>query len=156
MKTSTETTSQPEQRVRDLGTLTPKGDVSIKFLALKAQTTSRKRQKEHKIQKGWGSTRKQEPLNLHEQSAQEDMETEGACTRPIPVCTKSSASILWLLLLCLWWEFWAASLGLFSVCWFVLTTLNMIVFVLAYIFNNLIVTYTYWEWENQFSPVEWH
>lgn len=58
-------------------------------------------------------------------------------------------------------------------CWFTLFIFNVTVFVLSYYFailqkwmnenlairikvNNQSVTYTCWEWENQFHPTEWY
>lgn len=50
----------------------------------------------YKIQRGWITPRKQDPLNEHEQCSYELTKTEATCTRRAQDCTRPSVYILWI------------------------------------------------------------
>lgn len=85
---------------KDLGTLIPKWDASIKSLPRAQGTTRKQQQKERKNQRGQRSPKPQGPLHHHEQHSYELTETGAACPGPAQVCTRASVLILGLPMQC--------------------------------------------------------
>jgi hypothetical protein len=57
------------QGARDLETLSPKWDLSIKPLLRAQRTLEKRRRREWKSQREWRTPRKPDPLNQHDQSS---------------------------------------------------------------------------------------
>jgi hypothetical protein len=90
--------SQTACNVRDLGTLSPKWDISIKSLPSGIRKPYRIEGGKSIRTRGDGghSPKKQGSLNQHDQLSHEPTETEAACTGSAWVCPRSFSYILWL------------------------------------------------------------
>ena len=96
LREASQTQKDITQRVRDLGTLIPKWDVSIKSLPSELGEHHRRGGRKTVRPKGWRAPREQDHLTQHEQISYELIETEAACTGPAQVCTRASPFVLWL------------------------------------------------------------
>lgn len=83
------------QTARDLETLSPKWDLSIKPLLRAQRTLEKRRRREWKSQREWRTPRKPDPLNQHDQSSYELAEAVAACTGPAWICPGSSVRLQW-------------------------------------------------------------
>lgn len=128
MRTKRETYSQTLLRVRDLGTLSPKRDVSIKS-PLRAQGTPWKRKKECVIQRGCRASRKQfeQEINVSKAHLNSQISTQQkqGLHRPSAL-TALSLEVLW--------DSWVSdSCGLsclFSFCWSLMW--NFLIFLIIF------------------------
>lgn len=137
MGTDTETYSQTLSREWDLGILSPKWDVSVKFLPLEMGNP-----KKEETERVWGPAREDGGHQESEASEWTWAKRIGThrdwSSRHGPHGSAPGPVSLYLVFL---WDSWMCqqvglipvpSFGLFSLCWFMLSNFNEIVFVLSY------------------------